>query len=129
MSSTSWRSAEKTRLRANKRIESRLRRERYTIRVMIEIYCRDNHGAADGLCSECQELHAYAMQRIDKCPFQSEKPTCAKCPIHCYKPEMRARVREVMRYAGPRMMLQHPVLAVLHSVDVTAKPRRAKNGK
>ncbi len=129
MSSTSWRSAEKNALRANKKVMSRLRRERYTILVMIEVYCRDNHGPRDGLCAECQELHAYAMQRIDKCPFQIDKPTCAKCPIHCYKPEMRARVRAVMRYAGPRMILRHPVLAVLHSMDGLARSSRLRNGK
>jgi hypothetical protein len=27
---------------------------------------------------------------------------------------MRTRVREVMRYAGPKMMLRHPLLTLLH---------------
>jgi hypothetical protein len=30
---------------------------------------------------------------------------------------MRERVREVMRYSGPRMLTRHPVLAVAHLVD------------
>jgi len=49
---------------------------------------------------------------MSRCPFGPDKPTCAKCPIHCYKPQVRERVREVMRFAGPRMLLRHPVLAV-----------------
>ena len=96
--------------------EARLNRERHTIQTMIQIYCRGNHDAAE-LCAECAGLSEYAMQRIDKCPFQDDKPTCAKCPIHCYKPDMRERVRRVMRYAGPRMMLFHPVLTFRHYYD------------
>ena len=111
---------------------SRLQRERHTISLMIEIYCRGNHRPAEALCGDCQALVAYAMQRVDKCPFQADKPTCAKCPIHCYKPDMRERVRQVMRYAGPRMLIYHPVLAVRHYIDEYARRRQdlrsAKNG-
>lgn len=102
----------------------RLERERHTIRLMIEIYCRGNHHTAEALCGDCQALHAYAMQRVDKCPFQADKPTCAKCPIHCYKPDMRERVRRVMRYAGPRMLFLHPVLTVRHYIDEYARRRQ-----
>ncbi len=95
----------------------RLARERRTISVMIQIYCQGSHHSNGHLCPECEQLAAYAMQRLDKCPFQAAKPTCAKCPIHCYRPAMRQQVRQVMRYAGPRMMLRHPFLAILHSLD------------
>ncbi len=84
---------------------------------MIEIYCRENHSRAGELCPDCQQLAGYALQRIEKCPFQENKPTCAKCPIHCYKPDMRERVRQVMRFSGPRMLLAHPILAILHLLD------------
>jgi len=30
---------------------------------------------------------------------------------------MREKVREVMRYSGPRMILRHPWLALMHVVD------------
>ena len=92
-----------------------MQREARTIEAMIEIYCRGHHGTRGGeLCAECAGLLDYAGVRLDKCPFQENKTTCTKCPVHCYKPAMRERVREVMRYAGPRMLLYHPVLAVLH---------------
>jgi hypothetical protein len=54
------------------------------------------------------------MARLAKCPFQENKSTCANCTVHCYKPDMRQRVRAVMRYAGPRMMWRHPILALTH---------------
>lgn len=106
--------------------QSRLDRERRTIGAMIEIYCRGRHQAAVGLCSECEKLYAYAMQRIDKCPFQENKPACAKCTIHCYKPQMRQEVREVMRYAGPRMLLYHPILTIMHYMDEMKHSRKNK---
>jgi hypothetical protein len=98
-------------------LQARLERERRTIAAMIELYCHARHRPAAGLCAECEQLLAYAMQRIDKCPFRANKPTCAKCTVHCYKPEMRRQVREVMRYAGPRMILRHPVMAIMHYID------------
>jgi hypothetical protein len=97
--------------------DQRLSRERATISVMIRMHCRDRHYPADLLYPACAELEAYALQRVERCPYGSRKPPCAKCPIHCYTPAMRGQVREVMRYAGPRMLLRHPVLAVLHLLD------------
>ena len=95
----------------------RLDREKRTIRAMIGMYCRAHHAPADFLCPECAELLDYAVARTDRCRFGTDKPTCANCPVHCYKPAMRERVRTVMRYAGPRMLLRHPVLALLHLWD------------
>lgn len=111
----------------------RVQRERRTIAVMIEMYCRRHHIGVP-LCSECRELHDYAMMRIDKCPYCFEKPTCANCPIHCYKKDMRAQVKVVMRYAGPRMLLRHPILAILHQIDGRREvgmpvPRRARTAQ
>ena len=95
----------------------RITRERKTIEVMVRLYCRDRHGTQAGLCAGCNELLSYACQRLDKCPFQEGKTTCLNCPVHCYKPEMREKVRVVMRYAGPRMLYRHPILAILHLLD------------
>jgi hypothetical protein len=95
----------------------RMRREAATVSAMIEMYCRDQHGTQDGLCSDCAALSAYAMERLRRCPFQEGKTTCANCPIHCYKPDKREQVRAVMRYAGPRMMFRHPVMTAWHLFD------------
>jgi len=93
----------------------RREREKRTIRAMIGAYCRTRHGKL--LCPECAELLRYAEARLDRCPFGPAKPTCAKCPVHCYKPAMREQVQKVMRYAGPRMLYRHPWLAVCHWID------------
>jgi hypothetical protein len=91
-----------------------LKRERQTVERMIAIYCHRRHGTSDGLCPECRELRDYANQRVDKCPFRDDNPVCSKCTVHCYKPVMRERIRHVMCYAGPRMLLEHPILAAFH---------------
>jgi hypothetical protein len=96
---------------------SRLARELETIRAMLRIACRDHHGTAEGLCAECAALADYAAKRLALCPYGADKPTCVNCRIHCYGPRQREQVREMMRYAGPRMMLRHPLLAIMHVVD------------
>jgi len=104
----------------------RLRREEKTVAAMIHLACRDQHGSKGELCDECGELLEYARLRLAKCPFGADKPTCQQCPVHCYQPSKREQVRRVMRYAGPRMILRHPVLAVLHLID-TLRGRSARS--
>jgi Nitrous oxide-stimulated promoter len=97
---------------------ARIAREKRTVAAMVAIYCRGRHGCGRGpLCETCHELLDYAHCRLDRCPFGARKTACVDCPIHCYKPAMRERVKEVMRYAGPRMLLRHPILAVFHLLD------------
>ncbi|MCU0959126.1 MAG: nitrous oxide-stimulated promoter family protein [Pirellulaceae bacterium] len=81
------------------------------------MYCRHHHGGGSALCAACRELHAYAMCRLDRCPFGADKPTCAHCPVHCYRTDRREQIRAVMRYAGPRMLWRHPYLAIRHLLD------------
>ncbi len=95
----------------------RIHREKRTLRAMVEMFCRGRHGSAPTLCLACQDLADYALRRLDLCRLAPDKPTCAQCRIHCYKPEMGERVRAVMRYAGPRMLFRHPVLALMHQFD------------
>lgn len=87
-----------------------------TIKAMISIYCRDHHqpGIKGALCAECTRLLDYAATKLDRCPYGEAKPVCNKCPIHCYKPEPKAEIKAVMRYAGPKMLLPHPILSVRH---------------
>ena len=87
-------------------LHPRLERERRTVDAMISLYCRDHHSATKDLCPDCAALSAYAFGRLERCVYGADKPTCANCPIHCYRPEMRARIREVMRYSGKRLILQ-----------------------
>ncbi len=91
-------------------------REKATVEAMVRLYCADHrHDAPAGcLCDTCRTLLAYSHQRLDRCPYGDDKPSCKACPIHCYRPAEREAMREVMREAGPRMLWRHPWLAVVH---------------
>ncbi len=106
-----------------------LNTEFVTVAYMVERYCKDHHLAKGAetapptesawskqltLCSECQSLLDYAETRLDRCPYAEQKPACNTCPIHCYKPEPKQQMRNVMRYSGPRMLIGHPLLAFRH---------------
>ena len=91
---------------------------------MIRLYCHECHlTRREDLCFSCGELLEYAKSRLDKCPYAEDKPSCAKCSVHCYKPAQRTHIQKVMRYAGPRMMRSHPLLAIRHLVKSLKKPR------
>lgn len=104
-------------------VQAKREREKYVVSEMIALYCRKNHGQK-ALCPECAALLAYAMERSDKCPYMEHKTFCSSCKTHCYRPEMRERIRAVMRFSGPRMMTVHPVLAVRHLIESRAEKRR-----
>lgn len=98
-----------------------LENEIKTARAMIAMFCRRHHGPE--LCGQCRELMEYVEQRLKKCTFGPGKPACSKCGIHCYQPQMRARIREVMRFAGTRMVLTHPVLSFRHWRSSKRRPQ------
>ena len=104
--------------------QTKREREKRMVAQMIALYCRKKHHTRGGLCPQCAALDAYAKMRADKCPFMETKTFCSNCRIHCYKPDMRAKIREVMRFAGPRMILHHPVAAIRHVVETRKEQRR-----
>ena len=88
----------------------------------INIYCEDFHpyrekapiviGGMAGrclesvhfqYCDECRKLLLHAVSKRVLCPYDP-KPSCKKCPTHCYGPGYRERIREVMRYSGMQLI-------------------------
>ncbi|UCE26362.1 MAG: nitrous oxide-stimulated promoter family protein [Candidatus Coatesbacteria bacterium] len=96
-------------------------REARTLAGMVGIFCRANHRDAPKarfsagdvlfdigknrpeLCAGCAELLDYGLRKLAKCPL-NPKPACKKCPVHCYEPLYRDRVRAVMRFSGPYLI-------------------------
>ena len=96
----------------------RIEREKKTNTLMIEIYCRKKHGNKKGvLCDECKELLEYAHKRLSFCKFGENKSTCSRCPIHCYKRDMKLKVKEVMRFSGPRLIIYNPMELIRHALN------------
>ena len=120
---------------------SRIDQEQRTLAKMMAVYCRKKHrcgvnaqnqaqtqtcaetqGAPHNrqqpqLCEPCAALLEYATARLNACVHGENKPSCRKCPIHCYAPAQREKIREVMRYVGPRMLYLYPKEAVLHWIS------------
>lgn len=109
-------------------------KEKKLIPVMIKKYCKGKHktireaqGVERGeVCAECKELTEYALFRLEKCPFKVNKKFCSFCKIHCYKPEMREKIKAVMKYAGPRMLFTHPIFAISHVVQMIKYKKQLK---
>lgn len=123
-------------------------RELRTVSQMIAIYCAGNHAhdehdcihdecgvrperteraeCGELLCTACKELDEYAALRTRRCRRMENKISCELCQNHCYAPEMQERIREVMRYAGPRMIWHHPIAAIRHLATKFKRNRAAK---
>src|SRR5437764_11185001 len=103
--------------------QKQLRRDLKTLALFISIYCRYRHTAAPKeatalkthdvqaiagcpiiLCQDCRKLLTHAFVKRSHCPFDP-KPMCKHCPVHCYHPDYRAQIREVMKYAGKRLLV------------------------
>ncbi len=97
-------------------------KEKKLIPIMITMYCKGNHKIerkqqgvkGNDTCTECRELIEYALFRLEKCSFKENKKFCSLCKVHCYKPEMRKKIKSVMKYSGPRMIFSHPIFAISH---------------
>ncbi|UTC63893.1 nitrous oxide-stimulated promoter family protein [Treponema sp. OMZ 792] len=66
---------------------------------------------------ELDELLLYAFKRSESCLYRKngeKKPFCNVCPVHCYKKDMREKIKKIMRYAGPRLLFKHPILSLDH---------------
>lgn len=117
--------------RTPEQTEKKRQKEKAMVKDMIVLYCKKNHKHEheheynqDGLCPECQALLDYAWMRSDKCPFMETKTFCSNCKVHCYKPDMRTKIQDVMRFAGPRMLFVHPIAAIHHVISVKMEKRR-----
>lgn len=105
--------------------ESKREREIRVVTEMIRLYCKKKHGTKT-LCPACADLLTYATARSRACPFMETKTFCSNCKVHCYKPDMREKIRAVMRFSGPRMLLCHPVLAVRHLIEQQREKKEVK---
>nr|WP_017554284.1 nitrous oxide-stimulated promoter family protein [Heyndrickxia coagulans] len=90
-----------------------IQKEKETVSQMIAIYCRKKHHRKT-LCEECLDLQNYCLKRLSYCRFGEEKSACSNCKVHCYRKDYREKIRAVMRFSGPWMLLYHPVFSIRH---------------
>lgn len=95
----------------------RIDSEKRVVSRMIRLYCQRRLGL-ESLTEEYRALESYAHRRLDGCKFGDAKPACKRCKIHCYRPDMRDKIRAIMRWAGPRMILYDPIAAIRHLLGI-----------
>jgi len=84
----------------DKRDQKAIDKDKKVLKNFVEVYCDKNHtGKRGALCDQCKDLLEYGTAKLEKCPY-NPKPKCKHCQTHCYEPEMRKRVREVMKFSG-----------------------------
>ncbi len=110
-------------------VQTKREREKEMVSRMIALYCRRNHHTNGPLCPACAALSEYARQRSDRCPLMETKTFCSNCRVHCYKPEMREKIRTVMRFSGPRIIFYHPAAAIRHVVETKREKKRLEDAK
>ena len=106
------------------KINKKREKEKESILCMIEIYCKHNHKeyhknynktfGSKNICRECEEIYHYACERTDRCRFIETKTFCSACKTHCYETTYRERIREIMRYGGPRLLFDSPMMVLRH---------------
>ena len=92
---------------------NKIEQDKQTIRLMVGLYCRHRLPVRE-IPEEDEQLIDYAEQRLTHCRYGEMKPACKHCATHCYKPDMQEKVREVMRWTGPRMIFFSPKVAFRH---------------
>ena len=102
----------------NQEIARKREKEKQLVSFMIDLYChKKHHTNSDELCDECLSLKEYALSRVEHCPHMETKTFCSKCKTKCYKPDMKAKIKEVMKFSGPRMLIFHPIIAIRHLIE------------
>jgi Nitrous oxide-stimulated promoter len=84
-----------------------------TLQSLFPIYCGKYHSSEKGeLCDSCSAELEYAIHKTKICPEKDQGKTCSDCKVHCFEAEHRERIKEIMRFAGPRLIWSHPLLSV-----------------
>jgi hypothetical protein len=68
-------------------------------------FLHSRHTDRNRLCADCASLLDHGIKKRALCPLHP-KPSCKSCHIHCYTPEYRQKIREIMAYSGKRMIMR-----------------------
>ncbi len=90
-------------------------KDRRTLQAIGRIYCQGNHAERGkdvaGMCSECGAAIEQTLARAEACPHGHEG-NCQDCATPCQRGEAQERIKAIMRYAAPRMLVRHPLMTL-----------------
>jgi hypothetical protein len=98
----------------------------------VAVYCRHHHRDAERksfamkgmdlsktslgkrkVCADCARLLSHAVTKRAICHLEP-KPACRLCTEHCYAPDYRQRIREVMKFSGRHLILRGRLDLLFH---------------
>ncbi len=110
----------------------------------VECYCNHHHHASPRkpfvmqaldlsatklghrlVCADCRRLLSHAVTKRARCPLDP-KPSCRVCPVHCYSPENREKIRAVMKFSGRHLILRGHLHLLLHFLERRPKSVQTK---
>lgn len=97
-------------------MSNRIDQEKETFLEMVTLYCRHRLKAMS-VPEPYEQLVNYAYKRLERCRWGTKKPNCHQCRVHCYAPDKRQQVREIMKWAGPRMIIYAPIKAMRYLIN------------
>lgn len=109
-----------------KDIETKREREKKMISQMIALYCHRNHHTRGAPLSRVRGAERLRPRPLRALPVHGDEDLLRQLPRARYKPDMREKIRAVMRFSGPRMIFYHPVAAIRHVVETKREKKRLK---
>ena len=106
------------------KIQGKREREKRTVALMIRLYCRKKHGTKKIFVPNAKHFRSMRCSAVINAPLWKPRPfaltaVCIVTSRKCVK-----KIREVMRFSGPRMILHHPVMAVRHVIESKKEKKR-----
>ena len=88
------------------------------------------HSQADCV-AECAALDSLCHGRgVEQVPVYGDQDLLLQLlSVHCYKPDMREKIREIMRFSGPRMIFHHPMTAITHVIETKKEKKRLEESR
>lgn len=99
-------------------MEIRRAKKHQIMKQMTALYCRGHKHQLDenGECADCDLLLRYSLSRTQRCPYIEKTLFCSNCPTPCYRPDMKEKMRVMMKYSGPRLFFRRPITVIWHVV-------------
>ena len=64
------------------------------------------------------ELVMKAFRHAERCPHSFYKTFCHQCPTTCYKLTDLEQIEPIMKYAGRKIMMKHPIMGLKFVINL-----------
>lgn len=73
------------------------------------------------------ELVMKAFRHAERCPHSFYKTFCHQCPTTCYKLTDLEQIEPIMKYAGRKIMMKHPLIGTKFVINLLMAKKTINN--